>query len=201
MTQSLESLFYQTRLLYRAEWNTALQRMFKSEALISDLRMITGVAPVIESGGFFEIDPAPRPPKKSWRWLIAVRYGQCPTIVMPHLTEAQRHALAGWEIEDIVAVDPQLQTPTSRLRGLASVCGWPQEPYLTTEPVHVHETPLSWLLARGSGVFLCGDAEQQQTWLRSCSSGITAGSVAMGEAIMKKMRRPIPALPEIRVYA
>ncbi len=198
------AIFWAIQRQYNSQTFVAASRMFASEALRRDLIYTIVVAPVIEASRLFEIDPAPRPPKQSWRWIIPVRWGRWDDSCCwgnSATTPEQREALNGLYIDDLVACDPKLRTVTSTLLGVAEACGHPRESYWADGPVHVHESPLAWLLARGSGVFLCGDAAQQQQWLRDCAAGITVGSVAMGEAIARKMRRPVPALPEIKVYA
>jgi hypothetical protein len=198
------AVFFDMQARFYRQTFIAMQRLLNDDAMQVDLCSAMVVAPVMEASGLFELDPAPRPPKKAWRWIIPVRFGAWDDDCRwgnSKTNPMQREALNGLYFDDLVACDPKALVVKSRLLGIAPVCGWPLDADMSPEPVFVHETPLAWLLSLGSGVFLCGDPLEQQTWLRGCHAGITAGSLAMGEAIMRKMRRQIPALPEVKVFA
>ena len=206
----LGDLMLSLQFRYSQQLLDARQRMFKSASLIADIAPVLAIAPVPEADGMFDIDTAPKPPKKSWRWSIAARWGASHKpryrlrprgFIADGLTHDQREALKGHYVEDLIACDPALLTVTARYACDSAVCGAPAHPGHAEGPVFAHETPLAWLMSRGSGVFLCGDQAEQQAWLRGCTAGLTTATVAMGEAILKKMRRPIPALPQVRVYA
>ncbi len=201
----LRDFFYRLSYRYTPEALEAKKRLFKSSELIVALTHCLTYAPVIEDrSGFFQIDPTPRPRTTAWRWIIAARWCEWDDECLWRgcgISRAQREALNGHFVEDLVACDQNLARVTARLRGSAAVVGWPLAPYLAQRPVRVHESPLSWLLSYGEGVFLCGDPEEQQTWLRACAAGLHTSTLAMGEALRKKMIRPIPALPPILVDA
>nr|WP_294566978.1 hypothetical protein [uncultured Rhodopila sp.] len=207
--ENLRNLFYLMSYRYAGQTLALKQRFFKSNSLIVSLSLVATIAPVIESSGYFQFDPTPKPAKASWRWIIAARCGipldqDCrfyPPLLSPDLDYAQQHALEGNDVLDLVACSQDLMRVTSRYTGLAAVVGWPTEPEWADQPVRIHETPLAWLLAQGRGVFLAGEAADQQSWLRACSAGIIASSITSGEAIKRKMQRPIPRLPRILVEA
>lgn len=180
------------------------KRIFKSNNLILDLGGCLTWAPVREASGLFEIDAAPRPSPKAWRWIIAVRSGlwdMRPVFDGRGLADEQKQALLGHTVWDLFACDRDLKRVTARFSGLSAVAGWPVFPELATRPVHVHETPLSWLLSRCHGVVLSGDRLDDQAWLHGCAPGVVAARLPMAEALRTKMRRPVVDHPPVFVDA
>jgi hypothetical protein len=180
------------------------KRFFRDNPLSADLTHCLTWAPVRQHEGLFEIDPTPRPPKSAWRWIIAVRSGlwdMDPLYAGRDVSDAQKQALCGEYVWDLFACDPDLRRVTGRFTGSESVVGWPLEPDLADKPVRVHETPESWLRSRCDGVLLCGDSHDEQAWLRGCTPGVVVSTIALGEALRIKMRRPLPPLPPILVSA
>ena len=189
----------------------SLRRRFLSGTLASDLGHILAPAPVVELDGRFVLNAKPKPRKSDWRWIIAVRQGAATPAdglgdslawrAAKFPPGPSRESLFGQDILDLVACDADLARVTSRFLGATAVVGWPVEPTHAAEPVRVFETPMAWLLARGAGVFLCGDDFEQATWLRACDAGIRTASVPLGLALQKKMQRPVVALPKVLVDA
>ena len=189
----------------------SIRRRFLSTTLAHDLGNVLAPAPVVELDGRFVLNTKPRPRKSDWRWIIAVRqhatipqdgYGDMLAWRAGAIAAGpSRESLAGQDILDLVACDPGLTRVTSRFLAATPVVGWPVDPLHAHEPVRVFETPIAWLLTRGAGVFLCGDDYEQATWLRECDAGIVASSIPLGQALQKKMQRPVRALPKVLVDA
>lgn len=169
------------------------------------LTRVLAVAEVEEGGGFFApLPPRRRPAKNRLRWIIAVRGGGYLPAIGATAADCRatwaEEALFGPDVVDLVACDGALERVTGRLIGIAPVLGAPQESEASFDvPVRVHLTPWSWLRAFGDGVLPIGSEIEVQTWLRACSGGLVAENVAHGEALMKKMRREVPALPPVLV--
>ena len=98
-----------------------------------------------------------------------------------------------------MACDLDLSRVTSRFLGHAVVLGSPQDSSWVIHPVHVWETPLVWLRHGCAGVALAGDTGQTREWLFWSGAPLIASSVTAGEALVRKMRQPARAYPDVLV--
>lgn len=149
-------------------------------------------APVRFHGDLFDLlADGERPRKADWHWVLCAHF---PDPLRASRTDATC-------VLDFAACSPDLLHVRARLHGSASVLGCPPEPWLSQSPVRVNATPLSWLRGRCAGVLPIGTESDTQTYLRDCRHGIVADSLPHAEALLKKMRRDVPALPKLMVAA
>ena len=198
------------RLVDPARHRATLAKWFKSRDFVLDITNAVKIAPVIEFDGRFSLDCSTKPRKSAWRWVVTARemdhsrpgqmflYARAAAGTIE--TTASLEALCGNAIVDLVACTQDFLRVSSRLLGQTAVVGCPLHPDQVMDPIPVYETPLAWLLARGNGVFLCGDDWEQGTWLRECFNGIRTSTPSLGVALQKKMRRRVE-LPPVLVDA
>ena len=198
MSADLAQIWLECRKRYSEEYLAALRRFVPDTETRSFVVLIAAIAPVIEESGSFQIMPPQRrrPSKSAWRWILMVNGGDLP-LGRPRDGRDLDAEIALWgdEIIDLVACDLDLSRVTSRFLGHAVVLGSPQDSSWVIHPVHVWETPLVWLRHGCAGVALAGIA----AFFVLPVSPLIASSVTAGEALVRKMRQPARAYPDVLV--